>query len=222
MTVKMMICGRRRLGQTLGEHRAYMKDRHGKMVLDYIKLDPEQAPRRYAQNHVFDGIYFGGDGHPKALSLGLDFVTEVWFPDMAAAKSSRETPFYLNELQPDEPQMVDEASVIGTPVVEEVIVAPVHANGAVKVFLFWFRDMPDARAVTGAVVSEGFDLPGHCRNRPLFPGPIQSIDEYWLPDEASALAFAQAGRDAAHRLVPDGAPAFALAVAREHILHAGR
>ncbi|MCO6179583.1 EthD domain-containing protein [Ciceribacter sp. RN22] len=220
MTIKTMICGRRRLGQTLGENRAHMKDHHGRLVLDYIAREPSQAPRRYVQNHVFDGIYFGGDGQPRALSLGLDFVTEVWFPDMAAAKSSRETPFYLEQLQPDEPKMVDETSVLGLPVTEELILPPGLRDGAVKVFLFWFNNAPDVKTVPDAANGADFGLFGQCRNLPLFPGPVEAVDEFWLPDEAAGLAFAQACRDAAPAFAPSDTR-YCLAIAREHVLHAG-
>ncbi|OLP44995.1 EthD domain-containing protein [Rhizobium oryziradicis] len=216
MTIKTLICGRRRLGQTLREHRTHMKDHHGKLVRDYIAREPSQAPRRYVQNHAFDGIYFGGDALPKAFSYGLDFVTEVWFPDMAAAKSSRETPFYLEHLQPDEPRMVDETSVVGLPVTENIILPPDMRAKAVKVFLFWFNKAPDAQRLADI----GHGIIGHCRNLPLSAGPVEAIDEFWLPDEATGLAFAQACREAAQAgLASD--TRYCLAVAHEHVLHAG-
>lgn len=216
MMIKTLICGRRRLGQTLHDHRTHMKDHHGRLVLDYIAREPSQAPRRYVQNHAFDGIYFGGDECPKGLAYGLDFVTEVWFPDMAAAKSSRETPFYLEHLQPDEARMVDETSVLGLPVTENVILPPEIRTKAVKVFLFWFNKAPDAKMLADI----GHGSIGHCRNLPLYPGPVEAIDEFWLPDEATALAFATACRNAAQAgLASD--TRYCLVVANEHVLHAG-
>ncbi|MUO78712.1 hypothetical protein GOZ78_06110 [Agrobacterium vitis] len=220
MTIKLMICGRRRLGQTLTEHRAHMKDHHGKLVLDYIALDPVKAPQRYVQNHAFDGVYFGGTPQVKALSIGLDFVTEVWAQDLAGLKASRETPFYLQYLQPDEPEMVDDATLIGTPCSEEIIIPVQSREGAVKVFLAWFGEKPHASAVTDVINTVSHGLLGYCRNTPLFPGPVTAIDEYWLPNEAAGVAFATACRDAISGLRL-GDTGFSLTIAREYVLHAG-
>ncbi|MCM2292680.1 EthD domain-containing protein [Allorhizobium sp. BGMRC 0089] len=213
--VKMMIFGRRRLGQTLGEHRSHMKDRHGAMVLDYIGREPEQAPRRYVQNHAFDGLYFGGD-LPKAFAYGLDFVTEVSFPDLAAAKSSLETPFYLEKLEPDEPQMVDETSVVKVPVNEDMIVPPQAQAGLMKLFLIWFSGRPGAAILPQAA---GSTLLGLCHNSAMFPGPLQAIDEAWFGDEASALAAAAACREIIDQTAAAGR--YCIALAREFVLHAG-
>lgn len=221
MTIKLLICGRRRLGRTVAETRSHLRDVHGAMVLDYIAKEPSNAPRRYVQNHVFDGIYFGGEGQPNALMLGLDFVTQVWFPDLGALKASRETPFYIEKLQPDEPNMVDEATLVGVPVSEEVFSRPEPREGAAKVFLFWLKGVPDAAVLAEAQKAVGGVMLGHARNTPLFPGPVQAIDEVWLTDDASALAFAQAARDTIRRTDASGQAAFCLAVAREFVLHAG-
>ncbi|KAA3518465.1 hypothetical protein GOZ90_04095 [Agrobacterium vitis] len=220
MTVKLLICGRRRLGQTLAEHRAHMKDHHGKLVLDYIADDPVKAPKRYVQNHAFDGVYFGGEPQAKALSLGVDFVTEVWAEDLADLKASRETPFYLQHLKPDEPEMVDDATLIGTPCSEEPIIPVKPTEGRVKVFLAWFGEKPHANAVLDVVDTASHGLLGYCRNTPLFPGPIGAIDEHWLPDEAAGIAFAKACRSAINELRP-GDTGFSLTIAREYVLHAG-
>ncbi|MGV2126552.1 EthD domain-containing protein [Agrobacterium vitis] len=220
MTIKLLICGRRRLGQTLAEHRTHMKDHHGKLVLDYIAHDPVKAPKRYVQNHAFDGVYFGGEPQGKALAIGVDFVTEVWAEDLADLKASRETPFYLQNLKPDEPEMVDDTTLIGTPCSEETII-PVHPHeGAVKVFLAWFGETLAANAVVDATGTSSHGLLGYCRNTPLFPSPLGAIDEYWLPNEAAGIAFATACRDAINSLRPDDTH-FSLTIAREYVLHAG-
>ena len=221
MTVKLIICGRRRPGQTLAEHRAHMKDRHGKLVLDYVAQQPSQAPRRYIQNHAFDGVYFDGEELPKAFATGLDFVTEVYFPDLAAVKSSRETPFYLEKLQPDEPEMVDGATVVGIPAAEQLVMPPEPRDGAVKVFVAWFSKMPGAGVFPVATDPAALGLLGYCRNTPLFPGPLVAIDEYWLADDAAGVAFAHHCRDAILGPVRSDAPSFCITIAREYVLHAG-
>jgi hypothetical protein len=93
MTIKLMMFGRRSPGQTLAEHRRHMKDIHGRIVLDYIAADPQNAPRKYAQNHGLDGVFAADDAAPTTLRLGLDFVTQLWFDDLGSVKASRETPF---------------------------------------------------------------------------------------------------------------------------------
>ncbi|MGV1828112.1 EthD domain-containing protein [Agrobacterium vitis] len=220
MTIKLMLCGRRRLGQTLAEQRAHMKDHHGKLVLDYIAHDPVTAPQRYVQNHAFDGVYFGGEPQVKALSIGLDFVTEVWAQDLAGLKASRETPFYLQYLKPDEPEMVDHDTLIGLPYSEEVIIPVQSREGAVKVFLAWFGETPDVHAVLDVIDTASHGLLGYSRNTPLFPGPVAAIDEYWLPNEGAGVAFTKACRDAINGLRP-GDTSFSLTIAREYVLHAG-
>ena len=55
--VKMMIVGRRRGGMTVAQHHRYMKHEHGQSVVNFIAEKPEMAPRRYVQNHVFDGSF---------------------------------------------------------------------------------------------------------------------------------------------------------------------
>jgi EthD domain len=221
MTIKLMMLGRRRPGQTLSEHRAHMQDVHGRLVLDYIAADPDNAPRRYVQNHAFDGIYAGGEGQVKAFALGFDFVTEVWFPDLASLKASRETQFYLERLQPDESQMVDTATVIGLPVAEEIIAAPASSGPFIKVFLSWNGTKPAWTALAEALGPALECVLGQCRNTPVVPAPVEAIDEFWWPGEAEGIAFAKACRDAIHARLPAEHGSFTLTIAREFVLHAG-
>jgi hypothetical protein len=221
MSVKTMIFGRRRLGLTLAEQRSHMKDIHGQLVLDYIRLHPEQAPRRYVQNHAFDGIYPGSETRTGVFTLGLDFVTEVWFPDLATAKASRETPFYFEHLQPDEPLMVDEGTVFGLPVTETVIREPAKVDGGrFKAFVVWHGAPPSAEA-SEAVKSLFTSGLGHCRNLPVFPAPVHAIDTFFFAHEAAALQFSQSVRDALASELPSGGADVTITVAREHIVHAG-
>jgi hypothetical protein len=221
MTIKTMIFGRRRLGQTLAEHRSHMKDIHGQMVLDYIRLHPDQAPRRYVQNHAFDGIYPGSDARLGLFSLGLDFVTEVWFPDLAAAKASRETPFYIEHLQPDEPLMVDDSTVLALPVTEEVIREPAKGEtDGFKAFVVWHGAPPPADAGEALQPIYAAAL-GHCRNRPIFPAQVHAIDVFFFADEAAALQFSQSLRDALVGEMPSGGTDMTVTLARQHVVFAG-
>lgn len=221
MTIKVMMLGRRRPGQTLAENRSHMKDVHGRLVLDYMAADADNAPRRYVQNHAFDGIYAGGKGQVKVFALGLDFVTEVWFPDLPTLKASRETQFYLERLQPDEPRMVDTATVIGLPVMEEIIVAPASRDHLIKVFLTWHGTKPTVAALADALGASLDGVLGQCRNTPAVPAQIEAIDEFWWPGEAEGIAFAEACRDAIHARLPNEHANFTLTIAREFVLHAG-
>ncbi len=221
MTIKTMIFGRRRLGQTLAEHRSHMRDIHGRLVLDYILGHPQQAPRRYVQNHAFDGIYPGSDARPGAFALGLDFVTEVWFPDLATAKASRETPFYLENLRPDEPQMVDDSTVFALPATEDVIRAPSEIDaGRIKVFVVWHGAAPSAQSADAveAVFASGL---GHCRNTPVFPSPVHAIDALFFADAAQALTFSQCVRDALSSSRSSGSADVTITIAHEHVVYAG-
>lgn len=222
MTIKTMIFGRRRPGQTLAEHRAHMKDIHGGLVLDYIRLHPDQAPRRYVQNHAFDGVYPASDTRVGVFTLGLDFVTEVWFPDLATAKASRETPFYVERLRPDEPRMVDDSTVFGVPVTEEIIRTPGEPQeGRAKVFVVWHGAVPLAFDTSDTVQALFASAPAHYRNLPLFPSPVHAVDEFVLADAATGVAFAQSVRDAITSEWPSGTPDVTITVAHEHVLHAG-
>ena len=227
--MKLVITGRRRPGQSLRAHRRHMKDVHAPIVLENIAVEPDRAPHRYVQNHVFDGQFADGAG---PLSVARDFVTEVWFPNPETARAARETPFYLERLRGDEANMVDEASVIGTPVVEQLVRgSPAISTCPIKVFAFL--------SLTAGAASPEFEtawkqavrtsaLGGalqHVVSRPLATTPIQWIDAFWLPDEDAAQDLEEAYRaeviaplEAAGLLAPGGAN---LLLARQYVIHAG-
>lgn len=223
MTVKMMICGRRRAGQTLSGHRHHMRNVHGKLVLDYIAAQPENAPHRYVQNHAVDCAFTSADPSENPFGLGFDFVTELWFPDIAAAKASRETPYYLEHLMPDEPRMVDTRRAIALPYAETPIKAPPQGHGAIKLFVVMGKDavvpleaVEEARADLSAAL-------GHSRNLALVPGSIGAIDEFWLPDEEAAYRLEEASRKIILGSIGhDRAAAVAVVIAREFVLYAGQ
>ena len=227
--LKLVITGRRKPGQTLRAHRRHMKDVHGPLVLENIAVEPERAPHRYVQNHVCDGTFAAGSG---PLSLARDFVTEVWFPDGAVAKASRETPFYLERLRDDEDNMVDPASVIGMPTVE-TLVSTDRAAAACPIKVFGLLAFADG--VEPAAFEPGWKaaLPGvakgkarqHVASRPLVKTPISWIDAFWLPDEEAAQDFAAryqtdiiAPLEAAGLLAGGGSNVL---IARQYVLHAG-
>ena len=190
--MKMMIVGRRRGGMTLRELHAYMADVHGPMVVRYIESQPELAPRRYAQNHVFDGAW-----HMH------DFVTQVWFDNPSQAGASLATPFYREQLQPDEDRFVDQASVLKIPVTERELRGDASAPTVHRIKLFVL--LKRAASVThGDFVAACDGLSEHlladdelaasrwvqnqAMQRPGQEAPFDVIHELWLADEADARA----------------------------------
>lgn len=222
MSIKVMMIGRRRTGQTLSEHRTHIKEVHGKLVVDYIGADPVHAPRRYVQNHIFDGIYPGGEGLPDSFKFGLDFVTELTFPDLKSLKISRETPFYLTHLKPDEPRMADTDNVLAVPVTEETFkVRSETSTHYVKVFVFWHDEAPALADLASALGGTWETVAGCSRSTPVTAAPATAIDSFWLGDEASAIDSAVACRNAIDRQLAQKNARFSIAVAREYVLHAG-
>lgn len=222
MSIKVMMIGRRRTGQTLSEHRTHMKDVHGKLVVDYIGADPVHAPRRYVQNHIFDGIYPGGDGLPHSFKFGLDFVTELTFPDLKSLKISRETPFYLTHLKPDEPRMADTDNVLAVPATEETFkVRSETSTHSVKVFVFWHDEAPAIADLASALGGTWETVAGCSRSTPVTPAPATAIDSFWLDDDTAATAFAIACREQIQQQLAPKDIRFSIAVAREYVLHAG-
>ena len=197
MSVKLVICGRRRPGQSLGAHRHHMKDIHGKLVLDYIAKDPESAPRHYVQNQIIDGWFATGKATENPLAVQRDFVTEISFPDMKSVKASRETEYYLKHLQPDEARMVDEQTVFGMPMRETGQSGPSPEGKSVKLFILLQNPVGTefdsfSKFWSDQVASTGLasDVP-HVRWTPLVPAPIAGIDVFWFenPDAAQVFAY---------------------------------
>ena len=227
MSVKLLMVGRRRAGQTLDEHRRHMRNRHGADVLAYIAEDPDNAPRRYVQNHVFDGCFSAGDPAHGPFALGLDFVTELWFPDLAAIVASRQTDFYLRRLQPDEDMMVDQDRVLGLPALE-LDAPPAALAPAVKVFALLGGEAGARAELINALGSLGdAELPHlhRVRSVALRDGPVDAVDTFWLPDATAAQMFCTTYREqmlsplrSSGLLRPDGA---CLLIAHEYVLHAG-
>ena len=240
---KMMIVGRRRGGMTTTELHTYMVDVHGAMVVDYIGRQPEAAPQRYVQNHVFDGSFRAGAEAGDSFGLYRVFVTQVWFESPAHAKASLETSFYLDQLRPDEDRFVDQDSVVQIPVAEhELLAAHTAAQAGVhssKVFVFLKRapsvtrnDFLGAceRMTKPLRIGPAAQALGICRwvhneclSRPGTEAQIDAIEEIWLDSEAAARSLgAELLGLAGHALSGLVAPgSTCLLLARERVLHAG-
>lgn len=237
LALKLIIVGRRKPGTTLAEHRQHIRRVHGELVLRNIAVDPANAPRRYVQNPVFDGTYRAGPVASERFALNRDFVTQIWFPDLAALARARQSAFYLAHLKADEDNFVDQASVVFTPVRERVLADAAAAPGPrVKLFGFVQRASgvaPDAfaqawRAAAWSRAGDALPLK-HAQNDPLptpaGPPALDGIDECWYADEAGARAGLkrwQAWVDEAlvrPGLAAEGS-AFAL-LTHEDVIHAG-
>ncbi|MES2264245.1 MAG: EthD domain-containing protein [Pseudomonadota bacterium] len=198
MTLKLNIVGRRRPGTTLTEHRYHIRQVHGAAVLRFIEAEPDNAPRRYVQNAVFDGQYRAAAPGSDPFALNRDFVTQIWCDDLAMLERSRRSAFYQEQLKEDEDRFVDQASVLFLPSREREIVARAAIPaGAVKLFTFTQRapgahPAEYASAWRQAAQAAGAAPLRHVQNDLMSPpGTVQfadAIDEFWLPDEASARA----------------------------------
>jgi hypothetical protein len=233
--LKLHIVGRRRPGTTLAQHRHHIRQVHGELVQRFIQEDAEHAPRRYAQNAVVDGFYRASAPGSDPLAQGLDFVTQVWVPDLDALARSRRTAFYQDHLRDDEDRFVDQASVLFLPSVEREVAStgPV-APGAWKLFVLCQRAPDhDAAAFSAAWLQAAAGTPAtarrHVQNEVLSrPGtvlPVDAIDEIWFDDEAAAHAGLATWQLALqqHLVSPGIALAGSLAalIAREDLIHPG-
>jgi EthD domain len=235
MSLKLNIIGRRRAGMTLAEHRHHIRQVHGELVLRYIRAEPENAPRRYVQNAVFDGQYRGTVPDADPFALNRDFVTQVWVTDMAALERSRNTEFYNVHLKDDEPRFVDQATVVFLPSRErEVAVNGSVPVGAWKLFTLLQRAPgvePGAFTAAWAQAANGSRATAlrHVQNdvlgRPGAALPADAIDEFWFDSEPAARAQLAAWRVVLHEqlvktgLATDGS--FVALMAREDVVHAG-
>lgn len=237
LALKLMIVGRRKPGTTLAEHRHHIRRVHGELVRQNIAVDPDNAPRRYVQNPVFDGTYRAGQAGADRFALNRDFVTQIWFPDLPALARARQSAFYLSHLKADEDNFVDQASVLFMPVRERSLFDRAEAAGPqVKLFGFVQRAndaAPEVFARAWRAASWSRSGPGaalrHVQNdtlpTPAGPPAADGIDECWYADDDQAregLRRWQAWVD--ETLVRPGLanPGTAVALlAREDVIHAG-
>jgi len=234
-SLKLNIIGRRRPGMTLVEHRDHIRKVHGDLVLRYIRAEPENAPTRYVQNAVFDGLYRANSPGADPFALNRDFVTQVWVTDMAALERSRKTEFYNLHLKDDEPRFVDQSTVVFLPSRErEVSLNGSAPEGAWKLFtllqrapraepgLFtaaWIQTA--ARSKTAALRHVQNDV----LSRPHSAMSADAIDEFWFDNEPAARAQIAMWRAVLHEnlvlpgLAIDGS--FVALIAREDVIYAG-
>jgi len=217
MTVKLIMCGRRRPGQTLRDHHRHMKDVHGSLLLDYIAQEPENAPCGYAQNHAIDSTFAPGDPAHEPLAFGFDFVTEVWFADVVRARASRETDYYRKRLMPDEPKMVDTVRVLGFPYSETMIEPATIQPDAYKLFVVMAKDAVVAPETLNAARLDMPQTLGYSRNLALIPGPIAAIDTFRFADLESAYSFADVYQPAFS--AQSEGQAAAMIIAKEYLLY---
>jgi len=235
-SLKVQLVGRRRPGMTLAEHRHHIRQVHGEAVLRYIRVDPENAPRRYVQNVVFDGQYRATPPGSDPFALNRDFVTQVWVEDFAALERSRRTAFYNEHLKDDEDRFVDQASVVFLPSREREIVSRAGTLvAAFKVFAFVQRAPSADAAAFASAWSRAAESAGtlplrHVQNDVIArPGArllVDAVDEFWLSDEAAARALlASWTKLLTDALVRPGLAAPEAGVvsllAREDVVHAG-
>lgn len=236
MPLKLNIVGRRKPGTTLVNHRHHMRRVHGEAVLEYIRVAPDDAPRRYVQNVVFDAQYRSTSPGSDPFALNRDFVSQVWVDDFAMLAATRSHPFYIANLKDDEDNFVDQATVVFLPCREREIVANASIpETAVKLFVFTRRrdganPEDHAAAWRGAAEAAGTLPLRHVQNDVVAAAnvvpPADAIDEFWLPDEATAYRFLEHWSAVmADALVgpglvdPDGIMTL---LAREDVLYPGR
>jgi len=196
VNLKLNIIGRRRPGTTLAEHRRHIRQVHGEAVLEYIELDPSNAPQRYVQNLVTDQSYRSTPVGTDPLALNRDFVTQLWFDDFEALGRSRSTPFYREHLMDDEDNFVDQTNVAFLPCVEHVVKAGQSVPGDGWKLLVGTKliDGVSAEDFQAAWSSAEDQVPStvlrYVRNTilpvPDQPRLLDGIDEFWVSDQAEA------------------------------------
>lgn len=236
--LKLMIVGRRRGGMTVTQLHRYMLDVHGAAVVAGIATQPGLMPQRYVQNHVFDSSFRVPGAAPDPFAVARDFVTQVWFESPAQAAAATQTPFYLEQLQPDEDRFVDQSSVVKLPVIPEEIFSTGSSQGSSKLFVFhqraagvsadalatatldlWKPLLADASQSINAVVRN------RVLQRPGDSAPADFVDEVWLADETAARSLGEQWQalfegDSLKPLLAAGS-GFVL-LARENVLFAGK
>jgi hypothetical protein len=236
--MKVLIVGRRRPGMTLAEHRHHIRHVHGEIVLGYIAAEPDLAPQRYVQNSVVDG-QCRPTPSSDPLSLGCDFVTQVWFPSLEMLGRSRSSPYYLQHVKDDEANFADVATATPLPAQERVVSAGNASGAGWKLFGFLNRAngvAPDAfvaawSAAAGAMsaLAGAVSVRRHVQNDviapPGAPAIADAVDEFWLPDEGGARTLLAAWQsNLEQHLVRPGLAvqgSSVAVIAREDILHAG-
>ena len=199
MSVKLNIIGRRRPGTTTAQNHRHFRHVHGEAVLEYIRVDPQRAPRRYVQNFVVDGTYRNAAAGPDPLALHQDLVSQLWFKDFEALAASRATPFYDQHLKDDEENFVDMSTALFLPCREVLVMgsAQLPPSPSWKLFVGLARAATASDADFDKAWSQSAEVspPGvlrHVQNRVLGPAgqnmPLDAIDEFWVEREDSMPA----------------------------------
>ncbi len=237
LALKLIIVGRRKPGTTLAEHRQHIRRVHGELVLKNIAVDPANAPRRYVQHQVLDGSYRAAAPGTDPFALNRDFVTQIWFPDLASLGRARKSAYFIEHIRDDEDNFVDQATVVFMPVRERVMSGvAVPAANRIKLFGLLQRapgvsldDFRKAWRPSAALMSGSAQPLRHVQNDTL-PTPAgapaaDGIDEFWFDDEAAARSFLTRWQAwVADTLVRPGLSAAGSQVvllAQEDVLHAG-
>jgi len=197
--IKFLFLARRAPGLTRKAAQAHLRDVHGPMVV----LPPADAgamPAYYAQNHVIDGAYPAGD---TPHGIERDLVTELQFDSMAAMQAAVTTPYYLENLRPDEPRFVHDPSVVRLNVVPRMIVS--GPRTCAKLFILVSRtldrdeqDWDTVRHHLVAAMQAWDGVVALTENAVAMPpqGPrfVDSVFEAWLDDHQAAMVAASQAR----------------------------
>lgn len=130
--ITLIISARTTPDRTRAEAITHLKTVHGPLVYD-AGPNAGSMPAVYVQNHVDDELPL-----PAALEnwrWDRHLVTEISFADIGDLKASTATPYYLDNLKPDEPRFVDQSSVRPLVVQTTTLGAPNAAPWKLFVYL---------------------------------------------------------------------------------------
>lgn len=113
--IKMVTASRRRAGLLQSEMLHHAQHIHG----DIARAKP-MGVRRYVQNHVFDAAY-GALGDATHVVSARDSVTELYFDDVEALRSTMTDPYTRDVVVPDGAKYTDRVSNVSL-IAEETFV----------------------------------------------------------------------------------------------------
>lgn len=191
--IKLMLSGRATPSRPRQEAMGHLKAVHGPLVYD-APSDAGAMPTLYVQNHVDETL----DLPPKLANWtwDRDFVTEIFFDDLAHLRASTQTPYYLDVLKPDEARFVDHESVRPL-IVEEHRQGVVVGDTAWKVFVYlkaagdreaFERGWIKAReAVASLCMAQAANIPIRAAGAP--PAFVDGVWALWFPTRGAASTF---------------------------------
>lgn len=175
---KVIVIGRRAPGRTRAAAQQHMRSIHARLVL-HAPPDAGAMPNDYTQNHVFDGVYPSGGDH----AIERDLFTEIWPAEAVGPRAI--TPYFREQLQPDEENFVDNATV--QKVFTDAQPLTAGPQGNFKVFLaLTGGDFAAAAAMVPEALSSAVNRgqPGPS-GAPAF---VDTIVEFWFAERAAAAA----------------------------------